>query len=211
MKPNYFLKILIVLLIVFLFNGYATAFNQPEASISIDGLSQPVHPRDSITVIVTFTSNSDEPLRILQIGIHFDWMGPNEFYRKDFSANPITVLNGETRSFEYFVVIHPKALGTQNCYVAVDGVKGSSAFAWDFPTQTIQVIPKNTPPATPTTTASPTQIPDTPTSIPENTPTLPTDTLQGQNVNGGDWTLIIVALIMALTVVAVVFLIKQKI
>lgn len=153
MKSNKLSLIAISLILVFLCSGIVSALSQNDAQVSVVGLSQPVRAGETVTVRITFTSSSNEQLRITKLGLHFDWMAPNQFYTKNFDT-PITVPAMGSYVFDAMAIqIPPYAtIGSQSYYVAIDGAEGSSLtpFAWDSPAMNIEVIPMSQSGATPT-------------------------------------------------------------
>ncbi len=149
--------IVCILAVIFVSFGLVSALNQNEASLQTVWLNQNIRPGDTVSVIVTFSSNSSDQLSISRIGFHFDWMGPNEFYANDFSTNPVVVVGGSSKIFDPMSVQIPPYVtsGSHSYYVAVDGVQGTSAtsFFWDSPTFTITIAGGGSAP-TPTPTAS---------------------------------------------------------
>ena len=146
------------IIIIFLCSGLVSALNSDEASVSTVLLNQTVHPSDTLSVIITFSSNSADQLSINRIGLHFDWMAPNEFYTNDLTANPVSVESNGSHVFEAMAIQIPPyvSAGSHSYYVGIDGVQGlSGTFSWDSAASTIQVYAATGSSPTPTATSSP--------------------------------------------------------
>lgn len=145
--------------LIFLFSGLVSALNPDEASISISWLNQTIRPGDTASVVITFTSQSSDQLSIQRVGFHFDWMSENEFYTSDLSDNPVIIPSSGSQAFEPMVVQIPPfvSAGSHSYYVGIDGVQGSSgtSFAWDSPSQTVQIYAASEKAPTATPTSSP--------------------------------------------------------
>jgi hypothetical protein len=120
-----------------------SALNADEASVSLSWSSQAVYPNDTVSVTITFKSNSAEQLRIYRIGLQFDWMDSNEFYTGNFSDNPVVVPSQGIYIFDQIVIQVPLGTspGPHSYFVGIDGTEGSSAssFSWNSPSFTIEI------------------------------------------------------------------------
>ena len=123
--------------------GLVSALNPDEASVSLFWSSQTVYQGAIVSIRMTFQSNSADQLKIYRIGLHFDWMPPDEFYTSDFSANPVTVPTYGTYIFDPIVIQIPLnvSAGSYSYFVGVDGTEGLSAsgFSWNSSSSTIQI------------------------------------------------------------------------
>lgn len=133
-----------VIAVIFLCSvNVVSAQSSNEASVSVLWVNQTVHPGDTVTVIITLTSNSADQLVISRIGLHFDWMEENQFYTSDLTANPVTVPAGSTHAFDTLAIQIPPYVtaGSHSYYVAVDGAQGSSStpWSWDSDAKTVEI------------------------------------------------------------------------
>lgn len=123
--------------------GLVSALNPDEASASLLWTSQTVYQGDTVSVRITFQSNSADQLRIYNIGLHFDWMPPDRFSGPDLSDNPVIIPSHGTYIFEQIAIQIPLnvSTGSHNYFVGIDGTQGLSAsnFSWDSPISTIQI------------------------------------------------------------------------
>jgi hypothetical protein len=123
--------------------GLVFALNPDEASVSLIWSSQPVYNGDIAFIRINFESNSADQLKIYRLGLHFDWMPPNEFYTSDFSANPVFIPSYGTHIFDVITIQIPLNVttGSHSYFVGVEGTQGfsPSAFSWDSPESTIQI------------------------------------------------------------------------
>jgi hypothetical protein len=144
---------LTTIILIFVSSGLVSALSQNEASVSMLWSKQQVSAGETVTVRLTFTSNSAEQLRINRTGFHFDWMPENQFYTKDFTSNPVIISSKGTHVFDMMSIQIPPhvSAGSHSYFVAIDGTKGTAPFYWDSPISTIQVVGAGTP----TSTASP--------------------------------------------------------
>jgi hypothetical protein len=121
--------------------GPVVGLSQNEASVSLLWSSTTVYRGDLVSVRITFENQSPEQLRIYRIGLHFDWMSPNEFYTKDLSDQPVTVPGNGIHVFQEMSIQIPAtvSVGSHSFFVGVDGTAGMDAFSWDSPTSTMQI------------------------------------------------------------------------
>lgn len=75
------------------------ALNQDEWSSNIAWSNSVYYQGDSGSATVTFNSNCPDQLKITFVGIHFDWMNTNDYYRIDLSSNPVYLASGERYTF----------------------------------------------------------------------------------------------------------------
>jgi hypothetical protein len=125
--------------------GLVSALDADEASVTLFWSSQTVYQGDTITVRITFKSNSADQLNIYRIGLHFDWMSSNEFYTSDLSANPVIIPSSGSYMFGPIAIQIPSnvSAGSYSYFVGVDGMQESSSFSWDSPASTIQIHAAN--------------------------------------------------------------------
>ena len=129
-------------LICILCCGLVSALNADEASVSLFWSSQTVYQGDTITVRITFQSNSADQLNIYYIGLHFDWMPSDAFYGRDLSANPMPIPSSGNYMFDPIAIQIPAnvSTGSHSYFVGVDGTQGSSSsFTWNSSASTIQI------------------------------------------------------------------------
>ncbi|MDI9576995.1 MAG: LamG domain-containing protein [Thermoproteota archaeon] len=112
-------------------------------------------PGDAIYVTVTFQSYINEPIRVLRVGFHGDWMGDQEFQGPNLMNNPVTVEAKGSYSTQFLIIVPSQvSVGSHNYIVGVDGSDQlSNTYSWDSPNYTLQVETSHT--NSPTPTASP--------------------------------------------------------
>ena len=100
MKHNVFLttaclSCLIGLLII----ANVNALSQSEASTSETWSAFNYYQGDSGTVTIRFVSSCPEELKLTYVGIHFDWMAENNYYRINLEANPASIPSNGAHTF----------------------------------------------------------------------------------------------------------------
>jgi uncharacterized membrane protein len=130
-------------LICVLCGSLVSALDADEASVSLSWSSQAVYPNDTVSVTITFKSNSAEQLRIYAIGLQFDWMSSDNFTGHDLSDSPVTVPSQGIYIFDPIGIQVPlgTSSGPHSYFVGIDGTEGSSAssFSWNSPSFTIEI------------------------------------------------------------------------
>jgi hypothetical protein len=143
MKSFGLISIVACLSIVFvLFSGVSFALDQDEASVSLTWSNTALYQGRSVTVMVSFKSDSPEELTIYYVGLHFDWLDSDTFVGPDLSDNPVTISGYGGYTFGPIAILIPEdaAVGAHNYFVGIDGLEAESAgFSWDSPSQTIQI------------------------------------------------------------------------
>lgn len=200
MKPLRISIIVTLIVAAFLCMGFAAALNQDEASVHNFFSPSTLTAGQTVTVSVFFTSNSSDALQPSRIGLHFDWMGTDNFVGfNDLSSAPITIAAGETKGFPQisFVVPSNVTSGIHSYFVTIDGTQGTSSteFTWNSPSLTVAVIGGSG------QTAVPTQ------------PTGPTNTNSGGGTQGAQPDLQLygaVAAVVVIVVLLVIVLVLRK-
>jgi hypothetical protein len=130
-----------MILICFLNVGLVPALEQDEASVTLSWSTSTVYQGSVVNVVITFHNNSPDELTIDRIGLHFDWMGEDDFAGRDFTASPITISAGASQTFDAvtITVSNDTSAGTHSYFVGVDGSDSYGNFAWDSPTYTIEI------------------------------------------------------------------------
>jgi hypothetical protein len=112
-------------------------------------------PGDDIIVNVNFDSKVNEELQIYYIGIHADWMQPDQLQGPNYSQNPVT-LNARGVYALRFLASVPvgTSLGSHSYYIGVDGSDPSrNSFSINSATSELQVVSSSSS-ATPTPTSN---------------------------------------------------------
>jgi len=114
-------------------------------------------PGDAIFVTVTFQSYSNDPLRVLRVGFHGDWMGDQEFQGPNLMNNPVTVEAKGSYSTQFLIIVPSQvSVGSHNYIVGVDGSDQlSNTYSWESSQYTLQVGASHTNSPTPTPTEAP--------------------------------------------------------
>ena len=130
-----------MILICFLNVGLVPALEQNEASVTLSWSTSTVYQGSVVNVVITFHNNSPDELTIDRIGLHFDWMGEDDFAGRDFTDSPITVSAGASQTFDAVTITisNDTSAGTHSYIVGVDGSDSYGNFAWDSPTYTIEI------------------------------------------------------------------------
>ena len=120
-----------------------SALDADDASVSLSWSSPAVYPNDTVSVTITFKSNSDEKLKIYAIGLQFDWMSSDNFTGHDLSDSPVTVPSQGIYIFDPIFIQIPLGTshGSHSYFVGIDGTEGLSAssFSWNSPSFTIEI------------------------------------------------------------------------
>ncbi|MDD4326180.1 MAG: hypothetical protein PHC63_07120 [Candidatus Bathyarchaeota archaeon] len=114
-------------------------------------------PGDAIFVTVTFQSYSNDPLRVLRVGFHGDWMGDQEFQGPNLMNNPVTVEAKGSYSTQFLIIVPSQvSVGSHNYIVGVDGSDQlGNTYSWESSQYTLQVGASHTNSPTPTPTEAP--------------------------------------------------------
>ena len=149
-----------VIVVAFLCMGFVAALDQDEASVRTFFSTSTLLPGQSVTITVSFDSNSSDSLQITRIGLHFDWMASNVFYTNDLSSDPVNLASYGTYMFSQMTIIVPVnvTLGEHSYYIGLDGTQGTSStvFSWDSPLSTIVVAGSSGQTTVPIVTTAPT-------------------------------------------------------
>ena len=117
-----------------------SALNPEDASVTTTWLSQ-YYQGDISSVRIIFQNNIADELEITRIGIHLDWMPPNDFYSYDLSANPASILGFGNYTFELTNIpfLAGASPGSHSYFVSVDYIQNNFTDFWDSPSFTIQI------------------------------------------------------------------------
>ncbi|MDT8782263.1 MAG: hypothetical protein IAX22_06405 [Candidatus Bathyarchaeota archaeon] len=179
-----------LILTISIFVGVTSALSASDAAVMGHISNASPKPGDAIFVTVTFQSYSDDPLRVLRVGFHGDWMGDQEFQGPNLMSNPVTVEAKGSYSTQFLIIVPSQvSVGSHNYIVGVDGSDQlGNTFSWDSSQYTLQVV-------TSSNTASP-------------TPTTPS----GDEQTDGDFLpyLVVIAAIVIVVLLIVLTLIRKK-
>jgi hypothetical protein len=178
-----------ILIAVFLSIGtVSAALSSNDVTITAFLTNSSPRPGDQIIVNVTFDSKVAQELQIYAIGIHADWMQPDQLQGPNYSASdqgPVTVEANGLYSTRFSATVPVgTTLGSHTYYIGIDGIDSSgNAFSLNTAESALQVV---------STSSS-------------STPT-PTSTQGGGTGNTSDWLPYIVVAIVAAVVVVLVAL-----
>ena len=131
-----------IIIICFLNVGLVPALEQNEASVTLSWSSSAIYQGSVANVVITFQNNSPDDLTIDRIGLHFDWMGADDFAGHDFTDSPITISAGSSYTFDAVTITisNSTSAGNHSYFVGVDGSDSYGNFAWDSTTYTIEIL-----------------------------------------------------------------------
>jgi hypothetical protein len=99
------------------------ALNADEWSSNIAWSDSTYYQGDNGNAVVTFKSDCPDQLKITYVGLHFDWMNTNEYYRIDLSSNPVYLASGERNTFSTisFNVPSGVSVGSHRVTLLIEG------------------------------------------------------------------------------------------
>jgi len=146
-----------LILTISIFVGVTSALSASDAAVMGHISNSSPKPGDAIFVTVTFQSYSDDPLRVLRVGFHGDWMGDQEFQGPNLMSNPVTVEAKGSYSTQFLIIVPSQvSVGSHNYIVGVDGSDQlGNTYSWESSQYTLQVGASHTNSPTPTPTEAP--------------------------------------------------------
>lgn len=157
MKSPHFRLLMCIVLVSSLFMSTASGLEASDAAVMGHISNSSPKPGDAIFVTVTFQSYSNDPLRVLRVGFHGDWMGDQEFQGPNLMNNPVTVEAKGSYSTQFLIIVPSQvSVGSHNYIVGVDGSDQlGNTYSWESSQYTLQVGASHTNSPTPTPTEAP--------------------------------------------------------
>ncbi|MDR1993846.1 MAG: hypothetical protein LBQ98_10240 [Nitrososphaerota archaeon] len=163
MKAFQGVAISIFFISIFLCISIVSALGPNDAAASAQWSNSSPQAGDTVTIRFSFQSNVPDTIQLYGIGIHADWMPPNQLAGPRYTSGVTVIGRGSYTSDPYPIVIPSSAsLGTHTYFVGIDA-KGADGeeIIWDSADYTITIGTKSTTP--PPTGSSPTKNPEKPT------------------------------------------------
>ncbi|MDT8781740.1 MAG: hypothetical protein IAX22_03720 [Candidatus Bathyarchaeota archaeon] len=157
MKSPHFLLLMCIVLVSSLVISTASGLEASDAAVMGHISTSSPKPGDAIFVTVTFQSYSDDPIRVLRVGVNGDWMGDQEFQGPNLMSNPVTVEAKGSYSTQFLIIVPSQvSVGSHNYIVGVDGSDQlGNTYSWESSQYTLQVGASHTNSPTPTPTEAP--------------------------------------------------------
>ncbi len=125
-----------------LFTGVVSALEQDEARITPVWSNETPYPGSTVTVEIFLINSYSDDITVQRIGVHLDWMDPDNFVGHDISDAPVTIPSDGSYKFQSITIVVPQdaSVGAHNYFVGVDGIQGASTpFSWDSQTRILQI------------------------------------------------------------------------